>query len=507
MIAKTRALKASVYKPALIAAAVSAVLATSQIVTPVFSATAPQSTGSQSALAASMPASLADVIETVKPAVVTISTSGNIASSPMGPDFGPDFQLPPNSPFGEYFHRFFKQQPRMGHENRPEVQGQGSGFIIDATGHIVTNNHVIRHADEITVTLSDGTEYQAEVKGQDAKTDLALLKIEGDEPFPFVSFGDSDRARTGDWVIAIGNPFGLGGTATTGIISARGRDIQSGPFDDFIQIDAPINRGNSGGPVFDTTGQVIGVNTAIVSPNGGNVGIGFAIPSTVASAVIDELREHGQIERGWLGVQIQPVTSDIAQSLGLKEDIGALVAGVVPDSPAAEAGILPGDVITAFNGQTITHMKELPWLVAEAKANESMQLQVWRHGKQRTLEAVIGALPGDEQMLAANDTDKDAKPTGKLGLALGAITPELRQRYGLADDVDGALVMNVREDSPAAKKGLRVGDVIAMVGQTDVSTPRDVVREVEQALETNADVVLLLVARGDNEHFVALNLA
>lgn len=507
MIAKTFAPKASMYKPVLLAAAISAVLATSQIVTPVFSATAPQSKDSQSALAANMASNLADVIETVKPAVVTVSTSGNMAGSPMSPDFGPNFELPPNSPFGEYFHRFFKQQPHMGHENRREVQGQGSGFIIDSSGHIVTNNHVVQHADDITVTLSDGTEYQAEVKGRDAKTDLALLKIDGDEAFPFVSFGDSDGARTGDWVIAIGNPFGLGGTATTGIISARGRDIQSGPFDDFIQIDAPINRGNSGGPVFDTTGQVIGVNTAIVSPNGGNVGIGFAIPSTVASAVIDELREHGEIERGWLGVQIQPVTSDIAQSLGLKEEIGALVASVVPDSPAAEAGIVPGDVITAFNGETIAHMKELPWLVAEAKANETMQLQVWRHGKQHTLEAEIGAMPGDEQMLAANDTDKDAKPTGKLGLALGAITPELRQRYRLADDIDGALVVNVREDSPAAKKGLRVGDVIAMVGQTDVSTPRDVVREVEQAFEANSDVVLLLVTRGDNEHFVALNLA
>ena len=507
MIAKTLAPKASVCKPALLAAAVSAVLATSQIATPAFAATAPQSTDSQPALTTNLPTGLANVIETVKPAVVTISTTRKIADSPMGPDFGPNFQLPPNSPFGEYFHRFFKQQPHMGREHRP-VQGQGSGFIIDASGHIVTNNHVIQHADKITVTLSDGSEYQAEVKGRDAKTDLALLKIEGDEPFAFVSFGDSDRARTGDWVIAIGNPFGLGGTATTGIISARGRDIQSGPFDDFIQIDAPINQGNSGGPVFDTTGEVIGVNTAIVSPNGGNVGIGFAIPATVASAVIDELREHGQIERGWLGVQIQPVSSDIAQSLGLEEDIGALVTSVVPDSPAAEAGIVPGDVITAFNGETIAHMKELPWLVAEAKANETMQLQVWRHGKQHTLKAVIGAMPGDEQMLAGNeDSDKDVKPTGKLGLALGAITPEMRQRYGLADDIDGALVMNVREDSPAAKKGLRVGDVIAMVGQTDVSTPRDVVREVEQALAANSDVVLLLVARGDNEHFVALNLA
>lgn len=279
----------------------------------------------------------------------------------------------------------------------------GSGFIIDPDGYVVTNNHVIDGADEITVILEGGDRLEAKVVGRDAKTDLALLKIDADEPLPYVSFGDSDAARVGDWVVAVGNPFGLGGSVTAGIISARGRDIHAGPFDDFLQVDAPINRGNSGGPLFSTSGEVIGINTAIYSPNGGNVGIGFATPSSLARTVIAQLREKGSVERGWLGVTIQSVTDDIADSLGLDEAEGALVSKVLPDSPAASAGLQQGDVILALNGQRITRFKTLPRLVAEAKTGKPATVTVWRDGREKDVTVTIGRMPEDTASLMGSD--------------------------------------------------------------------------------------------------------
>ena len=382
----------------------------------------------------------------------------------------------------------------------------GSGFIIDSSGYIVTNSHVVEDAEEITVKMDDGAQYQAKLIGNDSTTDLALLKIKVDRPLPSVSFGDSKDSRTGDWVLAIGNPFGLGGTATVGIISARGRDIQSGPFDDYIQIDAPINRGNSGGPLFDVQGQVIGVNTAIYSPNGGNVGIGFAIPSSLTESVIDQLREHGRVERGWLGVTIQPVTPDIAESLNLKEASGALVADVVPNSPADKAGVRPGDVITSFDGKTVTRMKALPWLVANAKAKQKVELDVWRQGAHRTLKAKIGLMPVEGKRTAAL-VDKDESSASKLGLTLAELTPELRNRYRLSEDADGVIIVGVQRNSPAADKGLRPGDVISMVGQKTVDRPQDVVREVQAASKADQKAILILVKRKGQDQFIALKLA
>jgi serine protease Do len=449
------------------------------------------------------PANLANLIEAVKPAVVNIS-----AKKVAGPDSAraPQLEFPSGSPFDEFFRRFFDEStPGWQHEGPTrEAQAHGSGFIIDAAGYVLTNNHVVEGAEEITVTLNDGTQYPAEMIGQDGKTDLALLKIESEGALPYVTFGDSDVARPGDWVVAIGNPFGLGGTATTGIISARGRDIQAGPFDDFIQIDAPINRGNSGGPLFDTSGQVIGVNTAIYSPNGGNVGIGFAIPASLAQSVVDQLREDGYVKRGWLGVQIQPVTQAIAQSLGLSEDDGALVAQVTPDSPAAKAGIEPGDVITAVGGKQVVRLQDLTRSVAETKAKERVKLEVWRDGSTQTLTVVIGDMPGQRVTKASSET---APSQGRLGLALAALTPEGRARHGLSENTEGVLVVSVRPNSPAAKQGLRPGDVIEMVGQQRVSSPAEVVREVERAVAAEREAVLLLVGRSDDRQFITLNLA
>jgi serine protease Do len=490
----------------------SGALVTSQVINPAFSAVAPKSAKAEPAWTnATLKArSFADLIEQVRPAVVNISTSGRVAmmGGAPGPHFNrPElpFQAPPGSGLDEFFRRFFKQRPPNA-EGGPDVQALGSGFIIDPEGYVVTNNHVVEGADQITVILNDGTRLTAELKGRDTKTDLALLKVESQKPLSYVQFGDSDAARVGDWVIAIGNPFGLGGTATTGIISARGRDIQSGPFDDYIQIDAPINRGNSGGPLFDTSGRVIGINTAIFSPNGGNVGIGFAIPSKMAKSVLDQLRATGRVERGWLGVQIQSVTEDIAKGLGLKVTKGALVAAVQPDSPAAKAGVRPGDVIVEYNGEEVTRLKDLPRLVADTKADEKVRIKVWRDGKERTLKAVIAAMPSDE-LVAANDGADSARSGGKLGLSLAALTPEMRQRYRLSENTEGVLIVGVRPDSPAAKKGLRPGDIIVMVGQKQVSDPKEVVREVEKATADERDAVLFLVQRDNDKQFVAVGLA
>jgi serine protease Do len=445
--------------------------------------------------------SFADLIEEVSPAVVNIQTTGEREVRGQQPF---QFRFPDGSPFDEYFRRFFDQpfgemQPRS-----RRFSAQGSGFIVDPSGFIVTNNHVVDEAGEITVILHDGTHYTAEVQGSDPQTDLAVLKIEADEPLPFVSFGDSDAARVGDWVLAIGNPFGLGHTATSGIISARGRDIRQGPFDDFIQIDAPINRGNSGGPLFNISGEVIGVNTAIFSPTGGNVGIGFAIPSAMARSIVDQLQVGGEVVRGWLGVHIQEVTDDIAASLGI-EARGALVAQVMPGTPAAAAGVEAGDVITSFAARRVDRMRDLPRLVAETRPDSAVEIEVWRSGELVTLEATIGQMPRDDAQAQAPTPEQEAEPA-RLGLTLAPLDAEMRARLGLDSDATGAVVTQVQPDGPAARQGVEPGDLITRVGQVPVESPDDVARLVQQAADAGRDRVLLLIVRDGSPRFVPVEL-
>ena len=488
------------------AGAVAAALVGGYALTPPDAAAIPQTAPSPDVGWQHGPASFSALVERVKPAVVNISTTGR-ANAAAGIGRGqpqmPGF--PQGSPFDEFFRHFFEGNPGLPGGGQPdrEFRAVGSGFIISADGYVVTNNHVIEHGDEIEVITHDGTRYPATVKGRDPKTDLALLEVEADAPLPYVEFGDSDDAEVGDWVVAVGNPFGLGGTVTAGIISARGRDIQSGPFDDFLQIDAPINRGNSGGPLFDTRGRVIGVNTAIYSPSGGNVGIGFAIPSTMARDIIAQLETQGSVARGWLGVQIQPVTEEVAESLDLKEQLGALVVSVVPDSPADRAGLEPGDIIVRMNGEALADFKDLPKLVAKAKAGSDSTLEVQRQGKLRELEIEIGRMPGAEVEVALADSDKAAEPA-RLGLYLAELTPEARQRYGISAESDGVLVVDVERGSPAAKAGIRTGSLINMVGQEAVQSPDEVVAKVEEAAEQERASVLLLVEHRGDKRFVAV---
>jgi serine protease Do len=447
-------------------------------------------------------AGFADLIEAVSPAVVAISTSGNARSQQLDM---PDFHLPPGSPFEDFFERFFKDRGLNGQGAAPsrKFKAQGSGFIIDAKGVVVTNYHVVKGAEEITVITRDGNEYDARIKGHDPKTDLAVLEVDSDDPLPYVVFGDSDKARVGDWVLAIGNPFGLGGSATTGIISARGRDINAGPLDDFLQVDAPINRGNSGGPLFSTSGEVIGVNTAIFSPNGGNVGIGFAIPSSMASSVVNQLMDNGHVQRGWLGVQIQGLTAELAESLDLSEDKGALVASVVEDSPAQKAGIRIGDVIMKFNGNSIDEMRDLPRIVADTPGNSEVVVNVWRDGKIHSLQVTVGESGNDEQVELGSNDDT---PKGELGLALAELNDKTRAQFRVADSTEGVLVVRVEPDSAAADKGIQAGDIIKMVGNSEVSSPDQVVAGVKAAAKKERKSVLLLVERNGADRFVAVGI-
>jgi len=414
--------------------------------------------------------SFADVIEAVQPAVVNISVSGPVVD-PRGarPRVAPG--PPGTNDFEDFLRRFFERQSFDGSRRGQPFQGSGSGFIIDEEGFVVTNNHVVEHAAEITVTTGDGRQFAAELIGADEKTDLAVLQIDTDEALPFARFGDSENTRVGDWVIAIGNPFGLGGSATTGIVSARGRDIQSGPFDDFLQIDAPINRGNSGGPLFDLEGQVIGVNTAIYSPNGGNVGIGFAIPSAQAKTVIESLRASGRVERGWLGVTIQPIDEALASGLEYEGTDGALVASVVPESPAERAGLLPGDVILGFDGTSISRIKDLTRSVAAVTPDEEVELEVWREGKRKLLEVAVGHTPGDDQAAPSSflSREKGPEPVDTLGLSLADLSDRAKRQLRLSADIDGAVVLDVKRGSAAEAAGLRQGDVIMHVGRRAVA--------------------------------------
>ena len=451
------------------------------------------------------PESFADLAEALTPAVVNISTSQNVQTG-VGPEALPD--LPPGSPFEDLFRDFFDRQQR-GEEGRSRrITSLGSGFIIDPTGYVVTNNHVIREADEITVILHDKRELRATVVGHDPKTDLALLKVESDEPLPAVSFGDSDAIRVGDWVVAIGNPFGLGNTVTAGILSARGRDINAGPYDDFLQTDAPINRGNSGGPLFDMDGKVIGVNTAIFSPSGGSVGIGFSVPSALAAPVINQLREYGRTRRGWLGVRIQTVTDEIAVNLGLDKTMGALVADVTPDSPAEAAGFKPGDVILEFDGREVPEMRDLPRIVAATEIGKAVDVAILRKGEKRIMAVVIDELDEAPEVIAAAATPEGSSAEAELlGMTFAIIDTELRERFGLGEEASGVVVTEVDPDSAAADRSVRPGDVIVEVGLEEVATPDDVIDKVKAAGESGRKSVLLLLDSSGEQRFVAIELS
>jgi len=442
----------------------------------------------------------ADLAEQLSPAVVNISTEQVIDVSDQ---LGPDFQVP-DSPLGERFRDFLENQDPNAMPRRTATLG--SGFIIDSSGIVVTNNHVIEKADEITVNLSDGTALVATILGRDPKTDIAVLKVEPKEPLPFVEFGSSAEARVGDWVVAIGNPFGLGGSVTAGIVSARNREIAGGgPYADYIQTDASINRGNSGGPLFNLDGKVIGVNTAIYSPTGGSVGIGFAIPSDLVASVTKQLSEFGEITRGWLGVRVQVVSDDIAQSMDLPEAKGALVAEVESKSPAAKGGLLAGDLILTFDGKPIDRMRDLPRVVAETKVGARVSVVIVRKGKQKTVQVKVERLKDPEPVIAAVvEKDDLKKTTSAMGLSLSELTQDMRTKYSIKDDVEGVLVVQVAPDSPAVGS-IRPGDVIMEVGQEEVSSPGSVVSEVEKTEKQSKEKpVLFLVSRGGAMAFITV---
>ena len=453
----------------------------------------------------------ADLAGKLLPAVVNISTTQTIKSDKPGRT-GPEVpQFPPGSPFEEFFKDFLDRN-----KGKPDAQPRratslGSGFIVDGAGLVVTNNHVIADADEITVTLQDDTSFKAEVVGRDTKVDLALLRVKPTKPLSSVKFGDSDGTRVGDWVLAIGNPFGLGGTVTAGILSARAREINAGPYDDFLQTDASINRGNSGGPMFNMNGDVIGINTAIYSPSGGSIGIGFAIPSNLAKSVIDQLRDFGRVRRGWLGVNIQSVTDEIAESLGLDRPKGALIASVRDGGPAQVAGIQPGDVVLTFDGKDVTDMRRLPRVVAETPIDKSVKVTVWRKRKEHAFDVVVGELKDEEQQAALTPGKQPApsEPPGTvktLGLSIANLTPELKERFSLAEDSAGVVVVDVAPDSAASEKGMRAGDVIVEVAQEEVKNPAEISTKIDEAKKAGRKSVLLLVDRQGDLRFVALKL-
>jgi len=454
--------------------------------------------------------SLSPLVKKVMPAVVNISVEQSAGVADASGSSGPDPQPGPGSPqgspfdqppFDQYMKRFFGDQSPNGMPSpRMQAVALGSGFIIDPSGLVVTNNHVVEGAKKVTVVLQDGGKHIAKVLGRDPKVDIALLKIDVGHPLPYLPWGDSSAEQVGDWVVAVGNPFGLGGTVSAGIVSARGRDIHSGPYDDFLQIDAPINRGNSGGPTFNLKGEVIGINTAIYSPNGGSVGIAFATPSNLAKPVLDQLREHGKVSRGWLGVEIQQVTPAIAKGLGLQDDRGALVANVTSDSPAEKAGIRQGDVIESFNGHEVTKLRDLPITVAETPVGTEANVQVRRNGQDMTLNVRVAEQPANPQVASNGDTQSPA-PEGSsaVGLRLESLTPELRNELHVPAQTKGVVVRSISPSSPLASLNLQPGDLIVSVNQEPVATPAEAVAKLKEA-EAKKNLVLLLNRHGVNQY-------
>ena len=474
------------------------------------------------AAARSAPDSFADLAARLMPAVVSISSTQTMQAK-ANPQAGPDApNFPPGSPFEQFFRDFLNRnrpgQRGEGAPSRPDRKAQslGSGFIIESSGGtalVVTNNHVIDGADEISVILQDNTSLKAEVVGRDESGDIALLRVKTEKPLPVVEFGDSSASRVGDWVLAIGNPFGLGHTVTAGIVSARSRDIRQGPYDDFIQTDAAINRGNSGGPLFNMDGQVIGINTAIYSPSGGSIGIGFSIPSNMAKSIVLQLRDFGHPRRGWLGVRIQQVTPELADSVGLKDTSGAMVAGVTDGGPAEKSKIRGGDIILKFDGQDVKDMHALPRIVAETAVGKQVKVVVWRDGKEVTLEAVLDEKPSDAQLAAADTTGKrtpDAAPATRdlagLGMKVSPITPALREQFHLNTDQKGVVITDVTQSGVAAERGLKPGDVIVEVQQAEVATPEDVMKKVEAQRAQDRKSVLMLIQGQDGVKYVPLPL-
>jgi len=418
-------------------------------------------------LADSYPPDFSELSSRLSPAVVSISTI--MSSDPTAPG-APKF--PPGSPFEDFFNDFFEKrgEKRAPRERKPQ-QAMGSGFIIDSSGLIVTNNHVIEDATSINVILTDNRTFTATLIGKDKKTDLALLKIDTEDDLPFVKWGDSDTAKVGNWVLAIGNPFGLVNTVTAGIISARGRDISAGPFDDFIQTDASINRGNSGGPLFNLDGEVIGINTAIFSPaGGGSVGIGFSVPSSLAKGVIFQLKKYGKTRRGWLGVRIQTVTEDIAASLGMDKASGALISGVMPDVPAKLSGVKAGDIVLNFDGKIVEDMKSLPRIVAETEIDKPVTVEIWRNGRSMKLQVIVGEMDEDVKVSEVSPQSNElvTKEVLELGLLLSNITEDMRSKFGIPENVNGVLVVNVKSDTDASEKGILPGDIIIKISQNKV---------------------------------------
>lgn len=452
--------------------------------------------------------SFADIVDRVKPAVVSIRVKGEV-ERPRGNFFDVVPELPEGSPLERFFREFGRPDGRgpgqgRGPSQRGVVMSQGSGFIISPAGEIVTNYHVVKDATDVTVVTDDGTEYKAKVRGSDEKTDVALLKIEGDKKdFPTVPF-TSAAPRVGDWVLAVGNPFGLGGTVTTGIISARGRDIGAGPYDDFLQIDAPINRGNSGGPTFNLAGEVVGMNAAIYSPSGGSVGIGFAIPSQTIQQVISQLESHGEVVRGWLGVQIQPVTRDVADSMGLGEARGALVTDPQADSPAAKAGLKAGDVIVSVEGRAIRNARDLQRTIAGFAPNSKVKLQVFNAGKTRDVEVTLGRFPTDRKAADASQSGDADRGSPSVMSALGlAVAPA----SDVGEGKEGVVVVTVDPNGAAADRNVRVGDVILEVQGSKVATAADVRSAVDQARKAGRKSVLMRVKSGDGTRFLAVPIA
>ena len=447
------------------------------------------------------PDSFADLADKLLPTVVNISTSQTLKALPQGamPE------LPPGSPLEDLFKNFLG--PRS---NTPRhVTSLGSGFVIDPTGYIVTNNHVIEDSDQITVSLQDGTQLPAKVIGRDTKTDLALLKVTPRKPLPATHFGDSDHARIGDWVIAIGDPFGIGSTVTAGIVSARNRNINAGPYDDFIQTDAPINRGNSGGPLFDMDGNVIGINSQIYTPSGGSVGIGFSIPSNLAREVIGQLRQFGVARRGWIGVRIQPVTQEIAEGLGLPTTQGALVSDVTRDGPAAKAGLVNGDLITGFDSKPVADDRALPRIVADTPIGKTVGIDVLRKGKKQTMRITVQKLADDnkpDKPVKTPPPPKNQSRLSQLGLSLGVLDQGARTKFKIGGGIQGVVVSSVDPGSSAAEKNLRAGDVIVEVAGQAVKTPDDVSKKIDGDVKAGKKVELLLVNRDGDLTYVGLRL-
>jgi serine protease Do len=437
--------------------------------------------------------------------VVNISTTQ--AVSEAVPKGGITLPPAPGASLDQFFHDFLGERGGSGGLNGPaHIVSLGSGFIVDPAGFIVTNNHVIVGAERITVTLSDNTSHAARIVGRDSVSDLALLKIDTKKPLPAVKWGDSTKTKVGDWVLTIGNPFGLGGSVTAGIISAIARDIHAGPYDDFLQTDAAINRGNSGGPMFNLAGEVIGINTAIFSPSGGSVGIGFAVPSSFAQPIIEQMKTTGKVERGWIGARIQPVTEDLAEAVGLDKNRGAMIAAIDPDSPAAQAKLLPGDVILAYDGKPVGRSRQLPRLVADTPPDKSVALLIWRDGKPHSVTLRVALLNPDRPAVRLQEPKKPKPPAAVdvLGLKLAKLTPDLRKRFSLSEVARGAVITEVPQNSAAAAQGLQPGDLVVGIGRSPIASPEAAEAGAAAARKLGRKYLLMRVERDGSARFIAL---